>query len=98
MRATLLSFPFVVTGGGCCYEGFMRPSTRDVTLAEVPSRVRAAFERGYESGDVARIQHASVKSRCTGDADWFRFHLADGQAVTLDGGGRLTKWSSSLGD
>ena len=83
---------------GCCWEGTPALRERDVTLNEVPARVRDAFERGYDLDEVTRVEQTSFKSICAGDSFWYRFHLADGQTVTLDKGGQLARWQDGIRD
>ncbi len=94
----IVAFLFAVLVSGCCYEPSMSPNTNDVVLAQLPSRVRESFERGYHPSEVTRVQRVFIKSRCTGNTDRYRFHLASGQTITLDKDGRLSKWSGYFGE
>ncbi len=84
--------------GGCCVEGYPVIRERDVALNEVPARVRSAFERGYNTDGVSRVEHTWMNSTCAEDIRRYRFHLRDGHTVTLDHKGDLAPWVPGLRD
>ena len=83
---------------GCCIEGHPVIRERDVALNEVPARVRSAFERGYNTDEILRVEHTWMNSVCAEDVRRYRFHLRDGHTVTLDDKGELAPWVPGLRD
>lgn len=48
-----------------------------MTMNEVPARVREAFARGYDVGQVTKVERTTLMSRCTGYPSKFRFPKQD---------------------
>lgn len=94
MRLVLLVL--LMTGSGCCIEGYPVTRERDVTLEEIPARVREAFKHGYDLDSITRIEHSEFRSRCAGDKLLYRFHLVDGHSITLNQEGRLARWRGGI--
>lgn len=82
--------------GGCCIEGYVVPSTTTISFSEVPPKVQKAITAGYDADELESVERTLFHSRCATSWERYRFHLKDGQTITLDQDGRLAKWRDGL--